>query len=1001
MREHRLIYRTLADINAQRKLAGVAPVALTGRTPDVSIPTPVAPPTGVYDPKTRTISGGNTQQNADQSAINRTGVVYAPANARQSQAAGLNQQNQNIQKQLAAQKGMFDQSTAALGNVNANIKALEDNYQDDGSGNKTWTGTPEQLTQLNDIYAQRDSLQGSIDSYNQLAGSLNTSQDQYLPENVAKSQAASMPSAVNNALNPTVTKSARQIARENEISGTKGYRTEVFYDSEGNMHTQQVEDAGETARLQNDARNRQAMQDQNAMQNQSMQQTRNSQAGGTINMPKEKKFMPGHDSTQQGFSQIDAMIKADPDLAATYTPQLLALQQKHDALTTQYNSEVTEFNNSDKNSDGVSDGVAAAASQSKNILAADKIKQDSLNIQNRDIALESAKIAKDMAEIAKAKFDLDQERTLQLQTDANIEGERKNRLIANKLGISTEGNGLRWMQEEVRKGAETLSYLKQAGDLQDAQFALDIGRTYANNVKQATVTWDSNNLLLTQNFRASISEVDKVVTLDAKERKEERKAITKSYLDALDKNDEKTATIIKDFRTDLQHQKDQQLATKQWLATYNLTKSNADRSFNFEADKWEQEQLDKKAELVSNGIKAENDQLYRDMTTRSQLSSEIRSAYNSDKQITAYDTVYRPSYDAWGAAKAQFDKATKEGKDTSSAMQALTSAYKQITGGAQADGMAGLFSNVGLNFLSSKDQFGADDIETMQGVVQNIYDSAKSRRDGKVSALREELEQGNMTIGRSGLHVSQTQVGLPFTPPAQSQLDTLSTLSAEQRGQEKTAQIGGQSYTGPNELITRMTVADQAYFEDYGKHLKFDLSKSGDSYSLSVDPNQIDEAYDYVTGAGLSEPEPEAQELSANSLGAFYAGRVTQDFNSPIADREHGGLYDASTVAAWGGIHAGMDIAMPENTPLQAPVAGIVMEAYKSDGWGGTVVIKTPSGEEVRIAHLNSFNVKKDDVVTKGMVIAKSGNTGNSTGPHLDLRVRKGGKYIDPLTYSV
>lgn len=142
---------------------------------------------------------------------------------------------------------------------------------------------------------------------------------------------------------------------------------------------------------------------------------------------------------------------------------------------------------------------------------------------------------------------------------------------------------------------------------------------------------------------------------------------------------------------------------------------------------------------------------------------------------------------------------------------------------------------------------------------------------------------------------------------------------------------------------------------------------------------------------------------TAGSIAVALGSKVTQDYNTPISSRSQGGIYDDSTVKAWGGKHVGLDIAMPEGTPLPAFVSGTVKFAKGAGGYGQSVVLVDDNGAEHRLSHLKNFasGLTEGQRVERGQVIGYSGNTGNSTGPHLDYRIFYNGKYIDPMTYKV
>ncbi|MCL4536535.1 MAG: peptidoglycan DD-metalloendopeptidase family protein [Nitrospirae bacterium] len=94
--------------------------------------------------------------------------------------------------------------------------------------------------------------------------------------------------------------------------------------------------------------------------------------------------------------------------------------------------------------------------------------------------------------------------------------------------------------------------------------------------------------------------------------------------------------------------------------------------------------------------------------------------------------------------------------------------------------------------------------------------------------------------------------------------------------------------------------------------------------------------------------------------------------------------------------HNGIDIAMPEGTPVASAASGRVVFSGFSSGYGNCVIVEHENGLTSLYAH-NSVNlVKTGDVVDKNKTIALSGSTGRSTGPHLHFEVRKGGVPVDP-----
>lgn len=87
--------------------------------------------------------------------------------------------------------------------------------------------------------------------------------------------------------------------------------------------------------------------------------------------------------------------------------------------------------------------------------------------------------------------------------------------------------------------------------------------------------------------------------------------------------------------------------------------------------------------------------------------------------------------------------------------------------------------------------------------------------------------------------------------------------------------------------------------------------------------------------------------------------------------------------------HHGVDIAVPEGTPVHPTQIGTVIFAGPYKGYGNLVVIDHGNGYETIYGHNSSLLVKPGDRVDQQTVIALSGNTGHSTGPHVHYEVRQ------------
>lgn len=96
-------------------------------------------------------------------------------------------------------------------------------------------------------------------------------------------------------------------------------------------------------------------------------------------------------------------------------------------------------------------------------------------------------------------------------------------------------------------------------------------------------------------------------------------------------------------------------------------------------------------------------------------------------------------------------------------------------------------------------------------------------------------------------------------------------------------------------------------------------------------------------------------------------------------------------------MHEGLDIAARVGTPVKAAGQGKVVFAGIRSGWGRVIVIDHGNGYETQYSHNSSLLVKAGEQVSKGQTIARVGNSGRSTGSHLDFRIKEKGQFIDPM----
>lgn len=162
-----------------------------------------------------------------------------------------------------------------------------------------------------------------------------------------------------------------------------------------------------------------------------------------------------------------------------------------------------------------------------------------------------------------------------------------------------------------------------------------------------------------------------------------------------------------------------------------------------------------------------------------------------------------------------------------------------------------------------------------------------------------------------------------------------------------------------------------------------------DSGSIDLDAlkNQIKNTMESVKG--IKEYLKEQKDIYlATPKGWPVTGRITSGYGNrenPV----HGG-HD---------FHSGIDISVEPGTAVKATADGVVSFSGRSGGSGNLVVLEHGFGYSTFYAHNTRIVVTIGQRVTRGEIIAYSGSTGSSTGPHSHYEIWKGGRHINPMQY--
>lgn len=121
--------------------------------------------------------------------------------------------------------------------------------------------------------------------------------------------------------------------------------------------------------------------------------------------------------------------------------------------------------------------------------------------------------------------------------------------------------------------------------------------------------------------------------------------------------------------------------------------------------------------------------------------------------------------------------------------------------------------------------------------------------------------------------------------------------------------------------------------------------------------------------------------------------------NGIILSKPTTGVISSRFGPRWGRSHTGIDIAANTGTPIYSCSKGTVEFTGWYYGYGNLVIVNHGNGIKTYYGHCSKIYVSVGDSVTKDTVIAAMGSTGNSTGPHLHLEIRRNGTVLNPQNY--
>lgn len=603
--------------------------------------------------------------------------------------------------------------------------------------------------------------------------------------------------------------------------------------------------------------------------------------------------------------------------------------------------------------------------------------------RNKQLQEDIAKYNRDMMLADKAMIEHENNAALFKQAKANTDNERKLRRQLGRLGLNTDVQSLQYLDQAIQEGQTIYDNLRVAGDLSLIKANLAIGQGYMLDMTKAINDHDSAVATILANAEQELKTVKNAIGTAKSDR-------LKTIRDLIGKREEKKADL------------ESKLADKIFELNKEMN-NNLEQIKRFEA---EQKAINSRLEYQERMSlkKLEYSEKKDDLrAVRQQVSDETKEA----KQVRAAFTTaedqpevknYITIRDAYNKAKESLDAAIASGKkiDIGIAKEIATVLHEKALDPSsvvregeylRASKGQGWFDNVTLfaNSVANGDRTGIT-VESAQAFIEAMERSTETQRTSAMSRYVSALNYlQSFNSGSDHINVDPRTVAIPTELLRPEDLTSFLGDNNASYDYNYSAYSGNQDFT---------------YQED--PKVTAPLTKSMSETGLTMD--QIFGDWDGLKL--MSTPQSQTILQSTSSVGKTLASLapITQNFDTPISTKN----YKASTVAAWGGKHDGLDLAFSGGTFIPSVTDGVLESVeYNKGGWGLTAVVRAPDGAEIRYSHLASIDpsLKIGMPLVRGREFAQVGNTGNvfstsgGDGTHLDFRIKKDGKYIDPFSY--
>ncbi|MEU6881300.1 M23 family metallopeptidase [Streptomyces sp. NPDC046712] len=291
------------------------------------------------------------------------------------------------------------------------------------------------------------------------------------------------------------------------------------------------------------------------------------------------------------------------------------------------------------------------------------------------------------------------------------------------------------------------------------------------------------------------------------------------------------------------------------------------------------------------------------------------------------------------------------------------------------------------------DEYTADEYTADEYTYEYTYEPPAESEEPAVEVLTESPAAATTTAARPVRRSSGGSRGRRRTPAKRSALLTVAVPSACVMGVAgiAAASVGGLADAGADSKddTTALAAADPASVKPVAANNELDTqlaALSADARDFGDRASRTQERIDLRLRQEAEKKKREEEAARKEALRPKFA--------LPVKLHELSARYGQAGVN-WMSVHTGIDFPVQYGTKVMAATDGTVRTQYNS-AYGNMAIVTAADGTETWYCHLSSTKIRTGKVKA-GDVIAYSGNSGNSTGPHLHFEVRPGGgAAIDP-----